>query len=841
MGLVDAEQVRLIARQGLILETVLRDGSFCAHTVLSEAVWHTPDARSDPRFASNAWVAGPPHVRFFAAAPVHTPSGERVATLSIFSDQARDFSPAECLTLRDLANFAETELTYTPWLLAAEQQWQNNEAQLRSLVETSLDGIITLDDQGGIHRVNPAAEKIFGYAAGQIINRNISLLLPACQNLGQNGWRRYFKKRSGEGHELSALRKDGSLFPVELALGETAIDGHRRFTAIVRDLSESKMMELAFKRYEAIIRYSDDAIISKNLSGDITSWNEGAEKMFGYTAIESVGKPMLQLLPPGKDIDEQNMLQKLLNEAKSQPFETVWRHKDGTLLDISVTVSPILNETGAIIGVSNIARDITENKRLERMKSEFIATVSHELRTPLTSIRGALDLVLGKAAVFIPEKARKMLEMAARNSERLTLLINDILDLEKIESGSIDFAFNPMDLIALAHRALEDNEGYAHRHQVRLALAINGLSQATVYGDEHRILQVFANLIANAIKFSPPHSQVEVSIDNRAAGYRVAVTDHGSGIPQEFRSRIFQRFAQADSSDAREKGGTGLGLSISKAIVERHHGTIDYVSVLGEGTRFYFDLPAALTSVSADLTITRNARVLVCEDNWDVATLLAEMLAQEGVDCDIATTAAAARTLLAERDYRLLLLDLTLPDEDGLHLLEHLRATPKTRQLPVIVVSGRALEGRSAFSGSAVMVVDWLQKPIDQERFRHSVQHVLKRHERPRILHIEDNPDVIQIVQSLLENSAEFSFATSLAQARHLLAEHQYDLVILDLGLGDGSGAALLDGLKNQCQVVIFSAQTIGREISTRVNAALTKSVTTNEQLLATIRKVLHE
>jgi len=839
LSLIDSDRVWFLSRQGLDVAETPRDGSFCARTILNGALCQIADARQDPLFANNPWVTNPPFIRFYAGFPVYAPGGERIAAFSILSDQPRQLSGPEQQALRDLADCAEAELANTQFLAASEQQWQDNEARMQVLLQTALDGIITIDGLGFMHSFNPAAETIFGYSARQVLHQNISQLLPAFYNLNETGLLRYRKKPPGEGHELSAIRKDGSLFPVELALSEMTLDNRRLFTVIVRDISENKMMELAFKRYDAIIRYSDDAIISKNLNGNITSWNEGAEKMFGYTAIEAVGKPMLDLYPPDKGLEEQNIVQKLLHGEKAQHFETTRLRKNGSQLDISVTISPIINDEGEITGVSSIARDITESKRLERMKSEFISTVSHELRTPLTSIRGALDLVLGKSAAQLPDKARKMLEMAARNSERLTLLINDILDLEKIESGRIDFEYNCIDLVALARRALEDNEGYAHRHQVGLTLAAVGLDKAIVYGDEHRMLQVFANLISNAIKFSPPSGQVEIRIAHHADGYRVAVADQGPGIPKAFQDRIFQRFAQADSSDTREKGGTGLGLSITKAIVEKHNGSIGYVSECGEGTQFYFDLPAVCTSVQAD-SDPGDAKVLVCEDNWDVATILAEMVRLEGVSCAIATTAAAARTLLAEGDYRLLLLDLTLPDQDGLQLLQDLRADPKTRQLPVIVVSGRAMEGRSAFTGSTLTVADWLQKPVDQERFRNSVHHVLKRHEQPRILHVEDNPDVIQIVQSLLENSAEFSFATSLAQARGLLTQNQYDLVILDLGLGDGSGAELLDGLKNQCPVVIFSAQTISRDISEKVNAALTKSITSNDQLLTTIKKLVH-
>lgn len=727
----------------------------------------------------------------------------------------------------------------------AEQQLQSNQSRIHAIVDTVLEGIVTINVQGVVETFNPAAEKIFGYAAEEVIGQKINILMPVSYADGHDAHlSRYLitdeKKIIGlGGREVSGRRKDGSVFPMELAVSEMMVDGARMFTGIVRDISERKLMDVALKRHEAIIRYSDDAIVSKTLDGIITSWNLGAENMFGYTAAEAIGKPIRMLVPPGLEIEEKSLLKKLAMEGKPAHLETTRRCKDGTLIDVSATLSAIIDENGDIVGLSIIARNITEYKRLERMKSEFISTVSHELRTPLTSIRGALDLVLGKSAEQLPSKARKMLNMAARNSERLCLLINDILDLEKIESGSIEFAFKSVDLIPLAQCALEDNAGYAHTHQVQLVFEDGGLGQAWVYGDEHRLLQVFANLISNAVKFSPQEGRVTISITADVFGYRITVSDQGPGIPEEFRRRIFQRFAQADSSDTRQKGGTGLGLSITKAIVERHNGTIGYTSELGHGTLFYFELPDVPNPIQDGVRQSGDAQVLICEDNFDVATILAEMLQQEGIRSDIAASIKATHTLLAKHHYRLLLLDLILPDGDGLHLLKELRAAPATRQLPVIVVSGLAMEGRKAFNGNTMTVVDWLQKPFDQERLKQAVQHALLRTQQPHILHVEDDPDIIQIVRTLLEGCAVYTHAASLSEARRLLAKQHYDLVILELDVQDGSGVELLDDLNVESPVVIFSAKAINPEISHLVNAALTKSMTSNGQLLATIKKLL--
>ena len=523
------------------------------------------------------------------------------------------------------------------------------------------------------------------------------------------------------------------------------------------------------------------------------------------------------------------------------PDECEWTYinKNATRFPVLLSVTAMHDAQGKVSGFLGIASDISERKKIERMKSEFISTVSHELRTPLTSIRGALGLILGMASAGLSDQARLLLDTANRNSERLTLLINDILDLEKIESGRLEFNFKPLDLIALAEQALAAIEGYAHQHQVRLRIA-ESPAPAHVLGDEHRLLQVFANLLSNAIKYSPPKGEVEVSIAPRDINYRVSVRDRGRGIPQDFRGRIFQRFAQADSSDTREKGGTGLGLSITKAIVERHGGTVNYTSEEGAGSEFFFDLPVWQEAVMQPHAVDDRPLLLICEDNSDVAMILAKLLAGEGLVCDIAASAATAKLLLDKKTYRALLLDLSLPDMDGLTLINELRENKATRQLPIVVVSGRAEEGRATWKGDALAVVDWLQKPVDQARLTRAVRQALTRTARPHILHVEDDPDIIQITQALVEPVGEYTYAATLGAARALLATRNFDLVLLDLTLPDGSGMELLEVIHGRVPVVVFSGQEPDAALSQRVAAALTKSRTSNEELLATIHRVIY-
>lgn len=237
----------------------------------------------------------------------------------------------------------------------------------------------------------------------------------------------------------------------------------------------------------------------------------------------------------------------------------------------------------------SIIEDISERKRIERMKNEFISTVSHELRTPLTSISGSLGLVTGGAAGALPERMQAMLEIAHKNSKRLELLINDLLDMEKLVAGKMRFERREQPLFPLLEQGVRDNQGYAERYQVRLVLDAED-DGARVVVDADRLQQVLANLLSNAAKFSPEGSEVRLAVDRDGERVRVSVSDHGPGIPEAFRERIFQKFSQADASDSRQKGGSGLGLAITRELVERMDGEVGFDSVPDEGATFWFEL-----------------------------------------------------------------------------------------------------------------------------------------------------------------------------------------------------------------------------------------------------------
>ena len=271
-------------------------------------------------------------------------------------------------------------------------------------------------------------------------------------------------------------------------------------------------------------------------------------------------------------------------------YEFVLRYRRRAPVKLLVTAQPLLGPDKRRRGAIVVLRDITETHKVEQLKREFVATVSHELRTPLTSIRGSLGLLTSGRMGEVPHKVQYLLDMASRNTERLTFLINDLLDIEKIEQGAMKFEPSEQALEALVQQAIEAQQGAAQSCNVRIRLQ-DDAPNPRVQVDPQRLLQVLANLLSNAIKFSPPQSAVQVEITRQEYTCKVAIKDHGPGVAPEFRERIFEKFSQADSSDARTKGGTGLGLAISRALMERMGGTIGYDSQPGCGATFYFVLP----------------------------------------------------------------------------------------------------------------------------------------------------------------------------------------------------------------------------------------------------------
>lgn len=622
---------------------------------------------------------------------------------------------------------------------------------------------------------------------------------------------------------------------------------------VSRDITDRKRAEeaAAFDSYmlRSLMESLPDSIYFKDIESKFTRINRALAMDLGLTdPQEAIGKSdadfFSQELAEYSYRDEQEIIRTGIPLVGKEEPE-IW--PDGHETWVLTTKMPLWDAEGRAIGTFGVSSEITERKKVERMKNEFVSTVSHELRTPLTSIRGSLGLIAGGVAGEVPPQVKAMIDIAYNNSERLVRLINDILDMEKIESGKMVFEMAPTSLMPLVEEAIAANQGYAEQYGVRFLLKQS--TDVKVNVDSDRLMQVLTNLLSNAAKFSPRGEVVELSVVAQDGKVRLSIADHGPGISEEFSRRIFQKFAQADSSDTRQKGGTGLGLSISKAIVERFSGVLGFETQAGKGTTFYFDLPEwhSYTSTLSQLDtgkIGKQPHILICEDDHDVANLLGIILSQGGFTSDIANSVAEARERLERDSYDAMTLDLMLPDEDGLSLIRELREQEATRSLPLVVVSMEAQHGKLEFSGSAAPVIDWLNKPIDPEHLLASVRRATQQWEgRPRILHVEDDEDIVQVVAMVLKDLADVSSSSTLADAHVRLTEEQFDVVILDLGLPDGTGLELLPHVHETgplTSVVLFSAQEVSPEEAGGVDAALVKTRTSNKKLLNTITDLIN-
>lgn len=483
---------------------------------------------------------------------------------------------------------------------ARTRQIRESEFRHQQLIDGAYDyAIYSLDPQGHVDSWSIGAERIKGYRSVEILGQHFSRFYtrPDRDNdvPGQA-----LRAALEEGHyeaEGWRERKDGSLFwaSVTMAPLRDRLGRHTGFAKVTRDFTERKRIDETIRASEETFRLAMEhasigmALVKPN--GEWLQVNNALCVLLGYDRHELLaGSYQTASHPEDLARDMESMRQMLAGEIQTYQLEKRYLHKDGHVVWVLLNVSLVRHADDSPQNFVVQMQDISARKHMDRMKSEFIATVSHELRTPLTSIRGSLGLISGGATGQLPEKAARLVDVAYQNTARLTLIINDILDVEKIESGKMSVSLSIQALAPLVEQAVDENRGYAQTCNVRLQIQ-RPLPEVMVNVDASRLLQVLANFLSNAAKFSPSGGEVEIGARLNGAAVRVFVTDHGAGIPVAFQPLIFQRFCQADGSDTRAKGGTGLGLNIAKSLVETMNGSIGYTTQAGLGTTFFFDLP----------------------------------------------------------------------------------------------------------------------------------------------------------------------------------------------------------------------------------------------------------
>ncbi len=469
----------------------------------------------------------------------------------------------------------------------------------------------------------------------------------------------------------------------------------------------------------AIIDSSDDAIVSKNLQGIVTSWNRGAERIFGYTAKEMIGHSITRLFPADKQQEEPQILARLQKGERVDHFETQRLRKDGTVVDVSLTISPVRNTNGVIVGASKIARDITfqkvaleqiknsamEAERQGRMKDEFLATLSHELRTPLQSIRGWTQLLL--TSEFDQEEVKQGLEVIDRNACAQTRIIEDLLDMNRILSGKVRLDVQRVELPAIIESSIETIKPAALAKNIRLHVVLDPLD-LPVLGDPSRLQQIFWNVLSNAIKFTPSGGKVMVALERVNSHLEVSVSDTGIGIKPQFLPHVFERFRQADASSTRTQGGLGLGLAIVKHLTELHGGSVKVKSDgEAQGSTFSILLPLAVihapydnsershpaashaSIIGAQIPSLQKISLLVVDDEEDSRTLLKIMLSKAGATVTTASSANQAIELWKKFIPDVLISDIGMPGKDGYSLIREIRALPaeKGGRVPAIALT----------------------------------------------------------------------------------------------------------------------------------------------------------
>jgi PAS domain S-box-containing protein len=476
-----------------------------------------------------------------------------------------------------------------------------SEARLAAIVASSDDAIISKDLDGVITSWNRAAELMFGYSADEMVGRSLELIIPQDRRHEEE----YVLERVRAGHgvehyETVRQRKDGTRLDVSLTVSPIVLNGVIvGASKIARDITAARRIEREAFRLASIVTSSEDAIVAKDLNGFIQTWNRGAAKVFGYTAEEAIGKNITILIPEDRLHEETEVLTRIRAGFPVEHFETIRRRKDGTLIDISLTVSPIRDAAGRIIGASKIARDITAQRRLRaeaeeasRLKDEFLAVLSHELRTPLNTVLGYARMLRRDDPMMNEEMRERALDALERNADALTRLVNDVLDTSRIVTGKLRLSLEPCGLDRVVAAAVDTVRPAAEAKGVTLRTDL--APGITVVGDRDRLQQVVWNLASNAIKFTPSGGTVTVRVAHTAAGAELSVQDTGIGIDSRDLPYVFQRFWQAHTGASREYGGLGIGLALSRHLVELHGGSIAAESPgLGGGTTFTVTLPSA--------------------------------------------------------------------------------------------------------------------------------------------------------------------------------------------------------------------------------------------------------
>jgi PAS domain S-box-containing protein len=550
---------------------------------------------------------------------------------------------------------------------------------------------------------------------------------------------------------------------------------------------------------QAVLQSIADGVIVNDTADRVIVFNAAAEDILDTKQDAVLGDNVWRLF----DVFDENGRSDALaamEAISASPLSSVGQAIESTLevqnKVVSAHMTPVVTENDEALGIVTALRDITREVEADRAKSEFVSTVSHELRTPLTSIKGYTDLIHAGAVGPVNDQQRRFLGIIKSNADRLTALINDLLDISRIESGRVKIKVESQKLIEIVHEVIESLHEQIEAKDLKLELQLpDGVPD--IMGDRLRLNQIVTNLISNAVKFTD-EGWIRVSLCTLEGAVRLDVADSGIGISMEDQGKIFEKFYRADTPVMEGRGGTGLGLAITKELVELHGGRLWVKSEIDVGSTFTVVLPAAAqdlpASVLADLPAGAK-KVLVVDDERDILALLRHQLAMQGYQVITAATGGKAITKAIDEQPDLITLDILLPDRHGFDVLRELKARPETAHIPVIVLS----VVQDETSGYRLGAVDYIVKPLDEQRLLGSVAYILNR--KGTVLIAEDTQDTADLLTELLtkhgyEALHAINGYETLATARR---EHP-DLILLDLRMPGMDGYEALTRLKKDTE-----------------------------------------
>lgn len=465
------------------------------------------------------------------------------------------------------------------------------EAILNALLGSSEAAIIVTDPNGIVKLWSSSAEKMFGYTEAEMMDHSLTVLVPADLQEEERSVTSLLKQNEKTiSMQTQRMTREKEIIEVSLTLSAVRHSSGEITGAVImmKNITALKIAEEKGSILSAIIASTDDAIISKNLNSIVTSWNGSAQRIFGYTADEMIGQSILKLIPPDRQEEEPLILSRLSRGERVDHFETKRVTKYRALLDVSITISPIKDSQGKLIGLSKIARDITEKKQEEQRKNDFIAIVSHELKTPLTSMRSYIQLVLARAKRNDDGFAVNALTRAELQTKKMSTMIHDFLNLSRLEDGKMQLNLSSFTLSALMEEIVSDGIMLSPHH----IIDYQGCQEINVLADRDKIGQVMNNLLSNAVKYSPVGSTITITCMAQQGKVCISFRDQGIGIAPDDQRRLFEKFYRVSNEKIRNVSGFGIGLYLVAEILRLHHTEISVQSALEQGTTFSFLLTA---------------------------------------------------------------------------------------------------------------------------------------------------------------------------------------------------------------------------------------------------------